>query len=94
MSASSSLMDLLSSAIRGGIEPEKLFELYIPGFMSLRKLFSTWFRIDLSKVMSIAFFCLLYMTAGRSMFGQAYEQFLGYFTSTVSIPSDDREYQQ
>ncbi|QDS77235.1 hypothetical protein FKW77_003107 [Venturia effusa] len=87
---SSSLMDLLSSAVRGGLEPDKLFELYIPGFTSMRQFFSTYFRIDLSKIMSIGFFCMLYMSAGRSMFGGVYDQFLGYFTSTISIPADDR----
>lgn len=87
---SSSLMDLLSSAVRGGLEPDKLFELYIPGFTSMRKFFATYLRIDLSKIMSIGFFCLLYMSAGRSMFGGVYDQFLGYFTSTISIPADDR----
>ncbi|RDI87869.1 hypothetical protein Vi05172_g2169 [Venturia inaequalis] len=87
---SSSLMDLLSSAVRGGLEPDKLFELYIPGFTSMRKFFSAYLRIDLSKIMSIGFFCLLYMSAGRSMFGGVYDQFLGYFTSTISIPADDR----
>lgn len=83
-------MDLLSSAVRGGLQPNELFELYIPGFTSLRKFFSTYLHIDLSKIMSIGFFCLLYTTAGRSMFGGAYEQFLGYLTSTISIPADDR----
>jgi chaperone BCS1 len=85
-----SLIDLLASAIRGGIEPEKLFELYIPGFKSLRQFFSAWFRVDLSKVMSFGFFCLLYMTAGRQMLSQAYEHALGYLTSTISIPADER----
>jgi chaperone BCS1 len=85
-----SLIDLLASAIRGGIEPEKLFELYVPGFTSLRDFFSKWFRVDLTKVMSFGFFCLLYMTAGRSLLSQVYEHILGYLTSTISIPPDDR----
>lgn len=83
-------MDLLSSAVRGGLEPDKLFELYIPGFTSMRKFFSTYLHIDLSKIMSIGFFCMLYMSAGRSMFGGVYDQFLSYFTSTISVPADDR----
>jgi chaperone BCS1 len=86
----SSLIDLLASAIHGGFEPEKLFELYLPGFKSLRNVFAKWFRVDLTKFMTSGFFFLLYMSAGRTMFHQAYEHLLGYFTSTVSIPPDDR----
>jgi chaperone BCS1 len=85
-----SLIELLASAIRGGIEPERLFELYIPGFKSMRNIFKTWFRIDLSKVMTFGFFCLLYTTTGRTMAYQLYEQLLGYLTSTMSIPAEDR----
>jgi len=84
------LLDLLASAIHGGIEPEKLFELYVPGFKSLRKVFLQWLRIDLTKVMTFGFFGLLYITTGRTIMSQAYEHLLGYLTSTVSIPPDDR----
>jgi chaperone BCS1 len=85
-----SLLDLLSSTIRSGIEPQKLFELYVPGFKSIRHFFAKWLRIDLTKVLSVGFLCLLYMTTDRAMLSQLYEHFLGYFTSTVSIPADDR----
>jgi chaperone BCS1 len=85
-----SLIDLLASAIRGGIEPSKLFELYIPGFTSLRHFFSKYLQIDLSKFLSFGFFALLYMTAGRELASQIYEQILGYFTSTISIPANER----
>jgi chaperone BCS1 len=83
-------MHLLASAIHNGIEPEKLFERYIPGFETQRNFFLRYFRINLTKVLSFGFFSLLYMTAGRSVLSQAYEQFLGYLTSTVSIPANDQ----
>src|ERR1700761_584482 len=86
----SALIHLLASAIHSGIDPKVVFEKYIPGFMSIHNFFSKWFRIDLTKLTKFGFFFLLYITAGRTMLSQVYEHFLGYFTSTISIPPDDR----
>jgi mitochondrial chaperone BCS1 len=84
------LIQLLASAIHSGIKPETVLELYIPGFESLRNFFSKWFRIDVTKVTTFGFFCLLYITTGRTLLSQVYEHFLGYFTSTISIPAEDQ----
>jgi chaperone BCS1 len=86
----SALIHLLASAIHSGIDPKVVFEKYIPGFTSIHIFFSKWFRIDLTKLTKFGFFFLLYITAGRTMLSQVYEHFLGYFTSTISIPADDR----
>lgn len=86
---SEGVLDLLSSAIRSSVEPEKLLETYIPGFVALQEFFSKWFRINLTKVLKLGFLCVLYMTAGRSVVAQLYEHFLGYLTSTISIQRSD-----
>src|ERR1700759_1226997 len=84
------LVHLMISAFQGGIESERVLELCIPGFRSISNFFSKWLRIDLAKITKFGFFCLLYVTVGRAWVSQVYEHFLGYFTSTVSIPADDR----
>jgi chaperone BCS1 len=86
----SDLISLLSSAIQNGQEPQKLFEMYIPGFRAMRIFFIRWFGMDLTTFLRLGFFGMLWMTTGRNMMEGIYDHFLGYFTSTISIPADDR----
>jgi chaperone BCS1 len=86
----SDLISLLSSAIQNGQEPQKLFEMYIPEFKAMRIFFLRWFRMDLTNFLRLGFFGMLWMTTGRNMMEKMYDHFLGYFTSTISIPADDR----
>ena len=69
--------------------PANVLEAFIPGYSILSKIFLDTLGFDISIIVTVCFLIFGLATALKYAWEWAYSQFMGSFTSTITINSDD-----